>query len=56
VSVPGPLTLTARVTDDGLPPPAKPRVGGNSENPPTFRPEAAATAPINLPQIQRPPR
>src|SRR5438876_2930774 len=37
VALPGSLKLTASVTDDGLPPPRKPRAGGNSENPPTFR-------------------
>lgn len=51
-----PLSLTAKVTDDGLPKPGKPRVGGNSENPPAFRPEASSSAPVNLPQLQRPPR
>ncbi len=56
VMLPAPLTLTARVTDDGLPKPGKPRVVRSSENPPTFRPEATSSAPVNLPQLQRPPR
>jgi hypothetical protein len=51
---PGPLQLTARVTDDGLPPVRK-RVGGTSENPPAFRfPEGGApSAPVNVPQLRR---
>ena len=55
VTLPGPLSLTARVTDDGLPP-VRTRVGGTSENPPAFRfPEGgAATAPVNVPQLRRP--
>jgi hypothetical protein len=54
VVLPGPLQLTARVTDDGLPP-VRTRVGGTSENPPAFRfPEGgAATAPVNVPQLRR---
>jgi hypothetical protein len=47
------LTLTAKVTDDGLPPAGKTRVGGTSENPPAFRPENAGVAPTNVPQLQR---
>ena len=35
VTLPSTLTLTADVTDDGLPKPGKPRTGGTSENPPT---------------------
>jgi hypothetical protein len=57
--VPTPVTLTAKVTDDGLPPPPKRRVGGNSENPPGFRFDAPSpTAPVNVPEIVRrpPPR
>jgi hypothetical protein len=51
-----PLTLTADVTDDGLPKPRKPRVGG-SENPPTFRlPAGSPGAPTNVPSIAPPPR
>jgi hypothetical protein len=54
----GPLKLIASVTDDGLPPVRKPRIGGTSENPPAFRfPEGGApTAPVNVPQLQRRPR
>ena len=54
VALPGPLQLTARVTDDGLPP-VRTRVGGTSENPPAFRfPEGGApTAPVNVPQLRR---
>jgi hypothetical protein len=49
-----PLQLTARVTDDGLPPVRK-RVGGTSENPPAFHfPEGGApSAPVNVPQLRR---
>ena len=50
----GPLQLTARVTDDGLPPVRK-RIGGTSENPPAFHfPEGGApSAPVNVPQLRR---
>jgi hypothetical protein len=52
-----PLTLSARVSDDGLPVPGKRRVGGNSENPPGFRfPGSTPTAPVNVPQVEPPPR
>ena len=53
-ALPGPLQLTARVTDDGLPPVRK-RVGGTSENPPAFHvPEGGApSAPVNVPQLRR---
>lgn len=54
VTLPATLTLTATVTDDGLPPPAKPRRGGTSENPPAFRPESPLETPVNVPQFQRP--
>jgi len=54
VAAGGRVTLTAKVTDDGLPPPGKARVGGTSENPPAFRPEGAGVAPTNVPQLQRP--
>jgi hypothetical protein len=48
------VTLIAAATDDGLPPPRKRQRGGNSENPPAFRPEAALEVPTNLPQLERP--
>ncbi len=49
------VTLTVVATDDGLPPPRKRQRGGNSENPPAFRPETAALeTPTNLPQLQHP--
>jgi hypothetical protein len=54
VTLPGALTLTATATDDGLPPLAKARRGGSSENPPAFRPEDALETPINVPQFERP--
>ena len=54
VTLPATLTLTATVTDDGLPPPARPRRGGSSENPPTFRPEETLETPVNVPQFERP--
>jgi hypothetical protein len=47
------LPLTAKVSDDGLPKPGKPRVGGNSENPPAFRPDSKHTPPVNVPTVQR---
>jgi hypothetical protein len=50
------LPLTAKVTDDGLPPPGKARVGGTSENPPAFRPDSKHTPPVNVPSVQRAPR
>jgi hypothetical protein len=57
VSLPATLTLTATVTDDGQPPIPKPRRGGTSENPPTFHPPGPTfTAPVNVPQVERPRR
>ena len=57
VSLPAALTLTATVTDDGQPPIPKPRRGGTSENPPTFHPTGPTfTAPVNVPQVERPRR
>ena len=58
VSLPSTLTLTADVTDDGLPAPGKARRGGTSENPPTFRfPEGIPPgSPTNVPSIAPPPR
>lgn len=57
ISLPATLTLTATVTDDGQPPPNRPRRGGTSENPPAFHvPQPTPTAPVNVPQIERPPR
>ena len=54
VALPETLRLTARVTDDGLPP-VRTRVGGTSENPPAFRfPDGGApSAPVNVPQLKR---
>jgi hypothetical protein len=48
------VTLTATAIDDGLPPPRKRQRGGNSENPPAFRPETGLETPTNLPQLERP--
>jgi hypothetical protein len=57
VALPSTLTLTADVGDDGLPKPGKPRTGGNSENPPTFRlPQGSPGAPTNVPSVAAPPR
>src|SRR5262249_56853256 len=57
VNLPSTLTLTADVTDDGLPKPGKQRTGGTSENPPTFRlPPGSPGAPTNVPSIAPPPR
>lgn len=54
VTLPSTLTLTATVTDDGLPPLARPRRGGTSENPPAFHPEKTLETPVNVPQFERP--
>jgi len=52
---PGRIALTAKATDDGLPPPAKAVRGGNSENPPGFRFDGPTfSAPINVPEVARP--
>ena len=52
-----PVTLTATVTDDGLPP-ARGRGGrgrGRASQPPAFdNPEFKSTVPINVPQVERP--
>ena len=54
VKVPGPATLVATITDDGLP---KPRPGGRrgspvgQETPPTLR--GGVEAPVNVPQLAR---
>ncbi len=58
VALPATLTLTATATDDGFPKPNK-RPVITSENPPTFHfpePQNTPTAPVNVPQVQRPPR
>jgi len=54
VKLPTPLTLTAAVTDDGLPLRGKRRRGGTSENPPAFHPEKMLETPVNVPQFERP--
>ena len=47
-----PVTLTAAVTDDGLPPPRQ-RGGGGTGIPPTFeRVSDQPTLPVNVPQLQ----
>jgi hypothetical protein len=56
-----PLTLTATITDDGLPVPRPPargaRGGGNANRPPAFdNSEFKATTPVNVPQVERPVR
>jgi hypothetical protein len=52
-----PVTLTATVTDDGLPP-ARGRGGrgrGDANRPPAFdNPDFKATVPTNVPQVERP--
>ncbi len=50
VSLPGSLTMTATVTDDGLPPPRE-RRGGSRVVLPTFEPEGPRL-PVNVPQVQ----
>jgi len=53
------LTLTATVTDDGLPVPSgrggRGGGGGNANRPPAFdNSEFKATTPVNVPQVERP--
>jgi hypothetical protein len=57
VALPATLTLTATVTDDGLPP-ARPAAargrGGNANRPPAFdNSEFKSTTPVNVPQVER---
>lgn len=57
VAVTAPLTLTATVTDDGLPPARGRggRGGANANRPPAFdNPDFKATPPVNVPQVERP--
>jgi hypothetical protein len=57
ITLPAPLTLTATVSDDGLPAPAKPRGGGASQGVPTFRvPPNSPTEPVNVPSVEIKPR
>lgn len=57
VAVTAPLTLTATVTDDGLPPARGRggRGGASANRPPAFdNPDFKATPPVNVPQVERP--
>jgi hypothetical protein len=57
VALKDPLTLTATVTDDGLPPPRPGRGRGNPNRPPAFdNSEFKSTTPTNVPQVERPTR
>jgi hypothetical protein len=62
LTLPATLTLTATVTDDGLPPARGGRGnrgggGGNANRPPAFdNPEFKSTTPVNVPQVERPAR
>jgi hypothetical protein len=57
ISLPETLTLTASVSDDGLPPPRGGRGRGSQNRPPAFdNSELKATAPVNVPQVERPVR
>jgi len=62
VTLPAPLTLTATVTDDGLPAARGGRGGrggggGNANRPPAFdNSEFKSTTPVNVPQVERPAR
>src|SRR5205823_486780 len=53
-----PITLTATVTDDGLPPArgrGRGRGNANANRPPAFdNPDFKATVPTNVPQVERP--
>jgi hypothetical protein len=57
VTLPAPLTLTATVSDDGLPKPAaRPGGGGAAQGPPTFRvPPNPPSEPVNVPSVERKP-
>ena len=44
------VTLSATVSDDGLPEPRE--RGTGQEQPPTFQPEEGPTLPVNVPQLQ----
>src|SRR5207253_3647266 len=55
VALPNTLTLTAAVTDDGLPKPRKdpPKQAVGQETPPTLKPAPdQAEIPVNVPQVQ----
>jgi hypothetical protein len=62
ITITEPLTLTAEVTDDGLPParPGRGRGGGGAaaaarNRPPAFdNPDFKGSPPINVPQVERP--
>jgi hypothetical protein len=58
VTLPAPLTLTATVSDDGLPKPAaRPGGGGAAQGPPTFRtPPNPPSEPVNVPSVEGRPR
>jgi hypothetical protein len=57
VVLPTPLKLTATVTDDGLPKPARPSTTGPPPSPPAFeRQPNASVDPVNLPGVEREPR
>jgi hypothetical protein len=58
IALPATLTLTATLTDDGLPQPRPPARGrGTPNRPPAFdNSEFKATTPVNVPQVERPVR
>jgi hypothetical protein len=59
VTLPAPLTLTATVTDDGLPPPRDPNAGrgrARAAGPPAFEYGSKTPPPVNVPQVERAPR
>ena len=58
VTMPAPLTLTATVTDDGLPAArgAAGRGRGRAAGPPAFEYPSKTPPPVNVPQVERPTR
>jgi hypothetical protein len=54
VTLPAPLTLTATVSDDGLPEPPKRGAGPAPRRPPTFQPPPGSPPdPVNVPAVER---
>jgi hypothetical protein len=57
IALPATLSITATVTDDGLPPQRSGRGRGSANRPPAFdNSEFKATTPVNVPQVERPVR
>ena len=59
IALPATLTLTATITDDGLPAPRNPAAGrgrGRAAGPPAFEYPSKTPPPVNVPQVERAPR